>query len=367
MRVSRGVVAACTWWMVAIGVPASAATNPDDYVAGYAAAVAEREFGLKNARIEVKDGHVIVIAADLPVAERDRLVRALEGIEGVRSVELRDASQEPSADVAGGPAPGATQAVVSRPESQFLPKDKLWKPLLADPRWPHFSISYLYYHHDPELKSVGSATFGETFPIYRSDLGAGQWELGFQAAVFAIFDMDSTSHDLVNADYWAGIPLTYQIGCFSLLGRVFHQSSHLGDEFLLRNRTKRVNLTYESFDLLASVEVTDWLRVYGGGGWLFDQEPDLDPWSTEGGVELESPIALFGDHARPIAGIDVKNHQENDWNSDVSIRGGFQLEAASLKTTKLQILGEYFDGHSPNGQFYERKIEYYGLGAHVLF
>lgn len=33
----------------------------------------------------------------------------------------------------------------------------------------------------------------------------------------------------------------------------------------------------------------------------------------------------------------------------------------------LQILVEYFNGHSPSGQFYRDKIEYIGLGAHFHF
>ena len=48
--------------------------------------------------------------------------------------------------------------------------------------------------------------------------------------------------------------------------RLFHQSSHLGDEFLLRTQTQRVNLSYESVDLRFSYEIGDVLRLYGGGG-----------------------------------------------------------------------------------------------------
>jgi len=70
---------------------------------------------------------------------------------------------------------------------------------------------------------------------------------------------------------------------------------------------------------------------------------------------------------RPLAAIDVQNHEETDWDSDVSVRAGFQLESPSFKSTKLQLLGEYFDGHSPNGQFFERTIRYVGFGAHVYF
>ena len=72
-------------------------------------------------------------------------------------------------------------------------------------------------------------------------------EFGIQAGVFAIFDLDAESLDLINADYLIGIPLVFRKGNFSNMTRIFHQSSHLGDEFLLRGRAeKRVNLSYEA-------------------------------------------------------------------------------------------------------------------------
>jgi len=38
-----------------------------------------------------------------------------------------------------------------------------------------------------------------------------------------------------------------------------------------------------------------------------------------------------------------------------------------LLTRNLQILLEYFRGHSPNGQFFREKVDYFGIGAHFHF
>ena len=75
--------------------------------------------------------------------------------------------------------------------------------------------------------------------------------------MFAIFDMNSDSHDLVNADYFVGAAGAYAVGPFQALARVFHQSSHLGDEFLLHDRPERVNLSYEAVDLKLSYHFFD--------------------------------------------------------------------------------------------------------------
>jgi hypothetical protein len=105
---------------------------------------------------------------------------------------------------------------------------------------------------------------------------AGQWETGLQAGVFSIFDLDSSSFDLVNADYFVAALGSYGIGGFSGMARIFHQSSHLGDEFLLRELSSlnRLNVSYEGVDLKLSYDLFDRaLRFYGGGGYLFDRDP----------------------------------------------------------------------------------------------
>jgi hypothetical protein len=314
---------------------------------------------------------VTLVAEELPADSLDKIVSALSAIRGVLRVEIASPTEATS------PAPpatarrdaGTTSAPAERARFVFLStQEPLFRPLLADPRWPRFSVALHQYVDDPELENVGATSFGHTFPVFRGDLPAGRWELGFQAGVFAIFDLDASSKDLINADYWVGVPLVYRKDDVSAFVRLFHQSSHLGDEYVLRNRADRINLSYEQIDAMISQEIGNWMRVYGGGGYLFHQDPvDLEHWSTQAGAELTSPRTLFGGLARPLAAVDVQNHEETDWESDVSVRAGFQLESATFKSAKLQLLAEYYDGHSPNGQFYERSIRYFGFGAHVFF
>jgi hypothetical protein len=84
------------------------------------------------------------------------------------------------------------------------------------------------------------------------------------------------------------------------------------------------------------------------------------------GVELRSPWPGPGARFRPIAAVDVQNREANGWDSDVSVRTGIELQGW-LAGRNLQLLLEYFRGHSPNGQFYKDKIDYLGLGLHFNF
>jgi len=360
----------------AVLAPAMAAPGADGYIEGYAAAVLEREFQVTAPSLRVQNGVIIVSAADLAGLDRDRVIAALGRVRGTARVEIVDAA----GGVTGAPGPQGLTVAASAPPvappkvlkelaTGLLPGgDLLFKPLIADPRWPHFSASYQAYLNDKQLKDVAAVSFGETFALYRDRLGAGWWEVGIQAGVFALFDLNAESKDLINADYFVGIPVSYRYQDFSALFRLFHQSSHLGDQFLLNNRVDRVNLSYEAVDLKLSYELfDDVLRVYGGGGYIFRRDPvSLKPGSVQYGLEFRSPWPGPDAKWHPIAAVDVKNQQENGWRSDVSLRAGVQLDGV-LVTRNLQLLLEYFRGHSPNGQFYKQTIDYIGLGAHFHF
>ena len=348
--------------------PAAAAAPPSDaWIEGYAAALLEREMKLPGPSLRVRDGVLTLSAGELSDVDRARVEALLRGIRGVTRVEIVAAPPPTAGSPVAAPAATAPPKVLAEWQTGLLPGGTLFKPLIADPRWPHFAASYQQYLRDPTLKDVGAVSFGETFSLLRERYWQSWWEVGVQAGVFAIFDLDAFSKDLINADYFVAIPFSYRAGDFSALLRVFHQSSHLGDEFILRTNPQRVNLSYEGVDAKLSYEFQDWLRVYGGAGYIFDTDPpDLHPWSIQYGAELASPWPGRAAGWRPIAAVDVQHREENDWSSDFSARAGIEIDGV-LVSRKMQILFEYFLGRSPNGQFFKQKIEYFGVGMHFHF
>lgn len=356
--------------------PANADTPNDAYITGYATALLEHKFQVPNASIQVQNGVIRVRAADLPGVNQQQLVKSLSEIPGVVQVELHKQGQVLSSASPDRRVPSTLQHQGSAlensttpTETSFLPQGYLFDQLSADPRWPHFSVAYQYYINDKELGSTGTANFGETFTLYRDHVPfGGLWEFGLQGGVFSLFDLARDSKDLINADYMGGIFASYRYNNFSTILRLFHQSSHLGDEFLLRDRVERINLSYEQVEGKLSYTFFDALRLYGGGGYLFDQDPsDLDPWRVQYGVEFTSPWRFINGGMTPIFASDFQNDDENNWSTNLSLRGGIQFENWKLGQRRLQLLIEYFHGHSPNGQFYIRKIETIGLGAHLRF
>ena len=364
-------------------------STPDDrFIAGYVAAVLEREFSLKSEGLVIIDGNVRYPDRGFGTLERDQLIKSIKAIPGVKSVTLYTSSKAVEASTSQpvkvadnvGQTPQPVAPASDEPLTIYLAPGRLFEPLIADPRWPHFFASYNYYTKDPstpgsskEIQHVASIGFGETISIVRKSYANGfRYEAGVQAGVFAIFDIDSDSKDLINADYFGGPYAAFRYNDLSILTRVYRQSSHLGDEYILREAIdgqQRVNLSYEAVDLIVSYELPHGLRVYGGGAYLFGTDPEsLEPWAVQYGAEWRAPFTLGGTSGvRPIAAVDLQNREENDWDTDFSLRVGVQFEDPGRFSQRLALMLEFYDGRSPNGQFYTDRIQFLGVGLHFYF
>ena len=361
---SRALLALCASLLLLVGV--AHAVPSDEFLTGYATSVVQRDLALTLISLEVRDGVAYVVVESLEDHPEERVIAALREIEGIRRVEVSEGKPIPPP---AGAESAPEQEVAEEPDwFELLPRTEIFDPLIADPRQPHFSAIFQWYLDDPELTHVGSANFGETFALFGGNLWGGRWELGGLGGVFSIFDLGAPSYDLVNSDFMAGITLSGRKNGISGQLKAYHQSSHLGDEFLLRNRIDRVNLSYEGIDLLLSGDPWPWLRLYGGGGVLVNSIPNgLHPLSAQAGVELQSPVAFIGNAVRPIAALDFAAREENSWHEELALSFGVQLENPRLSKMRVQLLANYYKGNSPNGQFWERRIETIGIGIHFHF
>lgn len=250
---------------------------------------------------------------------------------------------------------------------QSLPDGQIFCPLLADPKAERSFASIVNGTAEDFPSMIGAVGVGDGFGLFRW----GIVQLSLSGSVFSQFDLGAPSYDLINADYIVGIPLTLRYRGFSGRLRAYHQSSHLGDEFLLRDQVERENLSFESIELILSQELGP-LRLYGGAEHLISPSPDdLASSVLHGGVELlpGAPILRVGNlgSARLIAAGDIKVIEEQDWETGVSLRGGIEgsrPEAPASPISRWQLTFEYYNGPTPYGQFFRRQLSYWGVGLH---
>ncbi|MBV5319237.1 MAG: DUF1207 domain-containing protein [Desulfobulbaceae bacterium] len=337
----------------------------DQFLTGYMASIIERDLHWeRNSYIlTVVDGvATITLFKEDPMRQEaaDKQLRAIDGVQRV-TVVVKPAHTEKPGAIAG--LLGITG------ETKVFPTGDLFRPLVADPKQPQFFVGVTSFNSADTDYIMASVGFGETFGLYRffgSKEGNGL-QLSLEAGVFAQFDLESESSDLINADYTIGFPLTYRFDDNSLRFRLYHQSSHLGDELLLgTNPPDRVNLSYEALELIYSREWRGF-RVYGGGEYLVHKEPDdLKPLIGHGGLEYRgSEPLLWG--GRFVTGVDLKSLEEHEWAVDTSVKAGLEFGNPNPGQRRLRVMAEWYDGYDPHGQFYNNEVEYYGLGVSLGF
>ncbi len=331
-------------------------------------AILEQQLGWdrRDYALDVRNGHVRITLSTRDVARQDEALGVLQRVPALEDVAIEIALLEPtSAETAPQPRtlPGrwwAAAGLTSR--TTRFPSDDLFLPLVADPKQPRFFISVRRYDTDVETIAAAAVGYGETFGLLRYEgvrEGDGL-QIDIDGALFAQFNLDEDSKDLVNADYSIGVPLTYRRGLYSARLRFYHQSSHLGDEFLLRAKPERINLSFEGVELLGSVDMAPW-RGYLGGEYLIHREPeDLDRAMLHGGVEYHGTRPWFG-LGFPVAGLDLKSFEEHDWSVDAALSVGLHAGESPSAERYLRVMAEGYKGFAPHGQFYRDRISYLGV------
>lgn len=263
---------------------------------------------------------------------------------------------------------------LSGPRQELVPHDDVFRPPLASDLEPRFYAGYRRVHF---LKTSASAAyrnrrinagvvaFGGNLGLWTLRNGCDGIQVGMNGGVFSQFDLSAASEDLVNADYVVGIPLTARRGPWSGRFWLYHQSSHLGDEFLIRHliEVHRLNRSFEVADLLVSYD-RDWWRLYGGGGVIVHAVPKMDRGILHWGGELRGPIGppggLDGLSASWTAGAHFRANQETGFRVTSTVKGGAELNNHAGR--RLRLLGVFLHGAMPFGQFFvKQQTVAYGL------
>jgi hypothetical protein len=267
-----------------------------------------------------------------------------------------------------GPSDPATPVDVQQAETQFLPVGDLFKPLVADFKLPRFTISYRQYHYYEDIIYIAAVGVGEQFGLYRSidsETGAG-WQVSFGGGLLAQFNLDTSSKDLMNADYFVGVPFSYRKGAMSYRVLLYHQSSHLGDEFLLHAAPTRMEFSYEALNAIQSYEWREWRGYYGGEVMLRKEPNSLKTLTVQGGIEFHGASPVWG-RGLPVAGLDVKSTQEHDWAINTSLVAGLEFRGSPHSDRLIRVVLEAYQGHNPHGQFYAEntRIQFHGIGVQM--
>lgn len=254
------------------------------------------------------------------------------------------------------------KTVAFDPHLESFPSGNLFYPLLADPT--EVRAEGGFGRNSSALSgrpiTIGTLWIGADWGVLRYNAHARKsgtrdgWQLGMEAMATVLLGYtDPFIGDLINADFLGGGNASYRWGNFSGRLRFYHESTHLGDEFVFitgYTPAQRLNVSYEAIELLQSLDIWQ-LRFVAGGEFRTRIDPaPLKRWEYSLDVEWRPPyrFLIFG---RPIVGYNVRFIETHDYRIGQSLVAGLQLGNPEPYRMNFKLLFRMYDGPSPYGQF----------------
>ncbi len=341
----------------------------DEYLTGYLQALVDMNYFEFQVKVIAKDGIVYVFNLPCNPLLSQSILCFLYDVPCVKAVEAINCPPEQYFracldDICWGDSPCCQIKGIWFPQLTVL-----FQPLIADPRQVTNSAA-IRFNDDVVGKHVGAVSFGDDFSFFRwLDVcgWGGDLEFLIEAGIFSVFNLDHAEESMVNTDFFVAATFAYAINCWSFRLRLWHLSSHLGDEFLLAHPGfPRCNLSDEGIDLFASYQCCKALRLYVGIGDIFDRDKSFPekPFYVEGGAE----IRVFGCrscfdklYVQPFFAMHFRSWAEHNYMIDQTYVLGLEYSKIQGIGRKLRLFGEYHNGYSREGQFLRHRCSYSAL------
>lgn len=349
---------------------------PDPYFEGYIQALVDMHFYEYQVIVVVKDHEVLL--SNLPKNDltAKSIISFVADVPGVKSVKVVDGLPPKEA--------AERETYVNRPQVSgiwFPQTTELFLPFIASPRQIIYSIGYR--GGDRVMgKTAVAFSIGGDFPIFRwLDVFCwkGDLQISIEAGIWSVFNMIVEHHnraggtELVNTDYAVGFPLTYAINQWSFRLRLYHISSHLGDEFLVNHpHFHRKNPSFEALDFFFSYQVNKGLRLYAGPGVILhsDDSYPMKYFYAEYGGEFRFCGTKFYYHklyGTYVVAAHFRNWQFQHFDFDGTLVAGYEWSKLQGVGSKIRLLAGGHVGFSAEGQFSRKKTAYGTVGIYYGF
>lgn len=260
-------------------------------------------------------------------------------------------------------AQAQAQAQQPRWTIEFNPVTDVYSRYIADPRRARNIIAVLHAI-DSSIPDTGELRYhlatGGQYSFLRLHQGDPQlgWQLDVDARFYAQFDIDH-GLDEIGHDGRLGMIVSKGFSDRAAARFAFHHtSSHLGDEYLIRNEGfERLSVRKEEFALGWSWRHSPHVRLYGETGYGIHLGELNEPWRLQGGVELTSAKRPF----EWYAALDLTSFQENDWNLSSNLQTGIALPTRGGRAYRFGL--ELYRGRAQLDSFFLFRESYVVVGA----
>ncbi|WP_266362198.1 DUF1207 domain-containing protein [Tellurirhabdus rosea] len=255
------------------------------------------------------------------------------------------------------------------PRREFLPQGHLFEPIVLDPLEAQTYVSLLpsyTINGDRYEGSMVPFAFGLRKPFWRWNREGWSSEFAIDVASFTQFEIysDPTTRrqrrQLVNTDYRVGFWYNLKVREHAWRFRVYHLSSHLGDDYTIRNGISYYlpnAVNYEQVDLTYSHQ-RNGFRKYVGLGVVLRKPTERKRLAGQAGVYFRN-LRNAASKARFVAGADVKVWEQTAFKPGLHAGFGLELGTPSRHVT---FLIEGYNGFRPYSLYEGQHVSWAGVG-----
>jgi hypothetical protein len=201
---------------------------------------------------------------------------------------------------------------------------------------------------------IGLLRYG-THDVFRAE----GWQIDVEGSGQLRLDIPEDV-DVTAADFRAGMPITYGVGKHRWKLAYYHLSSHVGDEFLIKNPAfTRLNYSRDVFVLGYAHYFNPKLRAYGEAGWAFYDEISR-PWEFQVGIE-HAPCGPTGLQGEAFFALNGHFREEVDFGGSFEFQLGWAWRGDE-SSNMLRMGMHYYNGKSNQFSFFNEHEQQIGFG-----
>jgi hypothetical protein len=187
--------------------------------------------------------------------------------------------------------------------------------------------------------------------------------LGIGSQAYGRFSLDDSKSALISLDWVAALNTTALLGPWTLTLQLYHESSHLGDEYADHFGAGRLDWSREVIAGWASYSPGA-LRLTGGASYVLDDGLSLPRPGAAFGID-------FGGHGHraaarpvePVIGLYTEATSATRWRLSSSAKLGLEFVGQGRPQLGLSLIGH--NGLSTQRQFFREESRYIGVEVRV--
>jgi hypothetical protein len=248
-------------------------------------------------------------------------------------------------------------------QSRFFPDVPSFELPLADPRGSNLAgrvidLSRGESQFGADLEA--DVVIGESFPALALRRGPRPITMSFGVLVSGRFSLDDSKTSMISSDWRVGFDVHTIRNAWEFALQLYHESSHLGDEYLKTFQARRIDWTRETLTGWIGYHPGRW-RIMAGAGRVLVDELELSPWKAAAGVDYRAgEFALLGQRLAPVAGVFLAAESATDWRVSSDAKLGLAIPGAR-PGRELRLALIRHDGLSTQRQFFRNESRYFGF------